>query len=146
MKILVDSREQAPLTFKVGEVVKAVEVRGLPWADYWCEIDGRELPVSFERKSIGDLFGTLTGGMERFKREIERARDMECAFYLAIEGTMSEVYAGYKHSTVPGERIIKTIMTLRVKYGVEPIFCNNREEMKAQIVETFSAIERNWRK
>ena len=145
--IIQDSREQQPLDFSIGKRVIRVEVKGMPWADYWGSTEeGIEFPISFERKNMGDLFQTLTSGMDRFKRELERASKMDCRVYLAIEGSLSDVYAGYEHSSVSGNQIVKTLMTLRVKYGVEPIFCNSTHEMKAQIIETFEAIERNYKK
>lgn len=147
MIIIQDSREQAPLEFKVGRLVKEVRVQGMPFADYWGQSDdGQEYPVVFERKSIGDLFGSLTGGMDRFKRMLERAKSVDVQVYLLIEAPIEKVYQGYEHSQVGGDQIVRTIFSLKVRHGLEPVFCNSRNEMKAHIVETYSAIERMWTK
>lgn len=147
MVIIQDTREQLPLDFKVGKLVKAVRVEGRPFGDYWGETDdGKEFPVVFERKGLGDLFGTLTSGMERFKRMLDKAALAEAQVYLLIEGSVETVYQGYEHSQVPGEVIMKTIFSLKVRHGLEPVFCNSRQEMKAHIVETYSALERCYSK
>lgn len=147
MIIKVDTREQIPLEFKIGEVIKEVRVETLPFADYWGESnEGKEYPIMFERKGLGDLYGTLTSGMSRFKRMLEKSAKMECQVYLLIESSLEQVYKGYEHSSVSGEQIVRTIFSLKVRHGLEPIFCNNRFEMKAHIVNTYSAIERNWKK
>lgn len=145
MIIIQDSREQTPLEFRVGGLVKEVRVQGMPFADYWGMADnGQEYPVVFERKSIGDLFGTLTGGMERFKRMLDKAEKVGVQVYLLIDGTLDQVYRGYEHSSVSGEQIVRTVFSLKVRRGLEPVFCGSKNEMKAQIVETYAAIERNW--
>ena len=147
MIIIQDSREQTPLEFVVGRAVREVRVQGMPFADYWGSDDeGKEFPVVFERKSIGDLFGTLTGGMERFKKMLDKAEVVGVQVYLLIDGTLEQVYQGYEHSSVPGEQIVRTIFSLKVRRGLEPIFCKSKLEMKAHIVETYQAIERNWSK
>lgn len=147
MKIVIDKREQLPLEFKIGDIIKEVIYESRPWADYWGMDDkGREYPISFERKSLGDLFGTLTSGMERFKKMLNKAQSMDCQVYLLIESNLERVLEGYEHSQVSGEQIMKTIFSLKVRHGLEPIFCNNRNEMKQHIVQTYLALERNWAK
>lgn len=103
------------------------------------------MPVCFERKSIGDLFGTLTNGHERFRKELDRAKENNFKIILIVEGTLSEVLAGYKHSSVKGSSILKTMFTLWMKYDLTPVFCPNRSEMKRFITETFEAIGRNFK-
>lgn len=153
MIIRVDTREQNPIKFDVSGSISRVDVSGLPFADYWAEWEpgsdkagyNCEMPVVFERKSIQDLFGTLTSGMERFKRELERAKENNFKVILIVEGTLSEVLAGTKYSQVKGESILKTMMTLWMKYDLVPVFCPNRSEMRRFMLETFEAIGRNFK-
>lgn len=146
MIITVDSREQRPLDFEVGGSVSRVIVDGLPFGDYWCSYEnGKEMPIAYERKSISDLYGTLTSGMERFKRELVRASENKFKLILAIEGTLSEVLVGSPHSEVKGETIMKTIHTLWVKYDLVPQFWPNRSEMKRGMLETWEAVGRNFK-
>lgn len=146
MVIVIDSREQVPLDFTVGGSVSRVETRGVPFGDYWCEFEGgQEMPICWERKSIPDLFGTLTSGMERFKREIARANENNFKMIIAIEGTLSEVLVGAPHSSVEGKTIVKTLNTLWVKYDVPHLYFPNRSEMKRQMIETWEAVGRAFK-
>ena len=69
MKILCDTREQAPYTFDRYQGV-TVERAALQTGDY--SLAGLHDHIGLERKSLDDLTGTLTKGRERFQRECER--------------------------------------------------------------------------
>ena len=146
MIILVDSREQAPLDFQVSGNVSKVETIGLLFGDYQAMLEnGTPVPIAFERKSAQDLFSTLTHGVDRFKREVERDNKHKFQLYLIIENSLSEILSGVGYSKVEPDSLVKTIFTFKVKYGIEPIFCNNRNEMKRYILETFEAFGRNFK-
>lgn len=146
LKIYIDKQEKIPLDFSVGGSVSNVDVTHLPFGDYWCSYEtGETMPIVFERKAFGDLFGTLSGGMERFKRELERAKQANFKLIIVIEGTLSEVLVGSPHSTVKGEQIVKTLNTLWVKYDIPHLYFPNRSEMKRQMIETWSAVGRNFK-
>ena len=122
-------------------------VDGLPFGDYACiGEDGTEIPIYFDRKTVADLFGTLGAGMERFKREITKATENGCQLILIVEGSMCDVIAGAEYSTISGDTTLKKMFSLFVRYGVIPVFCNNRSEMKRYIIEVFEAVGRNWKK
>jgi len=78
MRIVIDTREQAPWAWAPSDAV--TEIRALAAGDYAlaedCErVKGREtLAVRFaiERKSLDDFLGTISGGWERFQRELTR--------------------------------------------------------------------------
>lgn len=143
--LIVDSREQLPLEFKAG-VFDEIKVDGMPFGDYWCELDGKEVSLVFERKGIGDLFGTLTSGHDRFSKMLEKAKWAGAEVVLLIEGTMEDVFKGYKHSTVSGETILKTVFTNWVRHGLTPVFCPDRRSMARFIEESYAAIQRNYKK
>ena len=103
LRLIVDTREQKPLEFEEGDVFDEVVREGVPVADYWAELDGIQLPLVFERKAMGDLFGTMTKGYQRFKREIERGKEHKLQIVLLIEGSMRDVAKGYKHSKFEGK-------------------------------------------
>lgn len=145
LKLIVDSREQKPLEFREG-IFDKIEVEGMPVADYWCMVDEREVPLCFERKSLGDLFGTMTHGYERWKRQMKKAQDFGLQMILLIEGSMRDVGKGYEHSQFSGDSMLKKLAMLRVKYDLEYHFCNDRREMARHIEEMFSAVARNWEK
>lgn len=144
-KLIVDSREQLPLIpeFRPG-VFDSIEVKGMPFADYWLEIDGKEVPIMMERKGLGDLFGTMGQGYERFKVEMKKAKDMDCHMMLLVEGSMMDVWKGYEHSSISGDSMLKKLAMLRVRYDLEVHFFNTRREMARFIEEIYSAVVRNW--
>lgn len=129
MYILVDTREQKPLEFNPEEILS----QKLDIADYGAVKDGVYCPIYFERKSIADLFSTLTKGHERFKRELERAKRDNKKIILVIECNYSKLYKGIKWSKLKGSVIIKILMTMYHKYDLQHIFFKNREEMKDYI-------------
>lgn len=146
MKIKIDQQEKLPLDFTVGGSISEVTVTHLPIADYWASWeDGTEMPVIFERKTVADLFGTLTNGMERFKREIAKANENNIKLILIVEGSICDVLAGADYSSTAGKSILKTMFTLWLKYDVVPVFCNNRSEMKRFILETFESCGKNYK-
>lgn len=142
MVVIVDTREQRPLKFPKAITVKE---EALPFGDYAMELDtGQRIPVVFERKNLSDLFGTMSNGYPRFKQEFLAAQEAGVQLVLGIESTLSDVLDGVPYSGFGGESCIKKLMTLWVKYGLRPVFCQSRAELACYIVETFAAIERNW--
>jgi len=80
LEIKVDSREQKG--FILDKKIKT-EIKCLPFGDYTIERDNQI--VSIERKSQGDLIGTLGGGFDRFCREIQRAKDADKYIVVLVE-------------------------------------------------------------
>lgn len=144
MQILVDTREQDPLRFRKSPNVKGTVVRKLSVGDYSFECDGVsfEERIAFERKSASDLFGTLGSGMKRFKKEIERAAGMDY-FCIIVEEPFTNIlekkWDGAHRTKMKGHTIVKTLNTLKFKYGVNFVFTQNREESIKYIRETFKS-------
>jgi ERCC4-type nuclease len=148
-RLLVDTREQLPLSFNKDKFDIVNEA--VPFGDYWNEIpntDGTytQIPICFERKGIGDLFGTMGKGYERFKREMERCKEAKFHMILAVEGTVRDVHNGYKHSSIAGESMLKKLAMLRVRYDLEVLFFEDRKSMAKWIEEVFDAVHRNYTK
>ena len=144
MIIVADTREQKMLDFSGIEGVDKVEEMGLAFGDYTAIVHERPCPIIFERKGISDLFGTMTSGYQRFKREMARAKESNMKLILIIEGSYTDVYQGIAHSQFSGEAMMKKLATLYVKYDLEYIFCESRRVMARRIVDTFSAVERSF--
>jgi ERCC4-type nuclease len=64
--IITDSREQSPLVFQNLPSI----VAGLTTGDY--SVLGLEDDFCVERKTLPDLYGSLTSGRDRFMRELQR--------------------------------------------------------------------------
>lgn len=78
-KILIDTREQKPLSFKNSSLHK------LDVGDYG--VSGENFTYSFvDRKSFADFCGTLVSdNYERFRREIIRCKDQNCYLWVVVE-------------------------------------------------------------
>ena len=84
MNILIDTREQKPLSFPVSKSLK------LDFGDY--TVGGDDYSYTYiDRKSEADFCGTMTGGLERFKKELQRAREFNAFLYILIEGSVESV-------------------------------------------------------
>lgn len=130
MRIVIDTREQRPLIFPCDSIRKKLHV-----GDYGAEFGGVLHPLAFERKSIGDLFGTLTFGYDRFRREMLKAADLGVKLVIVVEASKERVLKGYHHSARDPESIIVQLETIRKKYNVETIFFPSRKAMANYILD-----------
>lgn len=143
INLIIDTREQQPLPFHPTGMIEGVKSKKLNCGDY--SIEGYENEIAVERKSPSDLFGTLGKGHTRFKKELQRAKDYDY-FAIIVETPFFDVYEkcfeGAEYSSMAGDVIIKQCFTIKFKYGVDVIFCNNRSEASAIIRQIF----RGWLK
>ncbi len=121
--ILIDSREQAPLTFPGFPTERAT----LCTADYSCICDGVDLRdvVAIERKSVSDLLGCVGSQRQRFERELCRLAQLRFRA-LVIEATLNEVVAGTVGRRLTSRQVVGSILAWTFKYGVAPIFAGDR--------------------
>ena len=131
--ITTDTREQLFLDFTKFRGVSSV--RGtLKTGDY--SIQGYEDQITFERKSVQDLVGTLTSGHTRFLREMERMRSFK-AKYILIEHTPDILYNycakhGWQRKF---NTIIQSLLAYACHYQCRVRFCKDREDMAEYIVK-----------
>lgn len=134
--LIQDSREQSPLVFKGKYIVQCMSV-----GDYGAKFSERyQYPLVFERKGKGDLFGTLSKGYERFKKEIRRAEEQGIKIVIAIEGTKERILRGYSHSKRNGCSIVLQLETIKERYRVDHIYFPSRISM-ANYIEKFYQVE-----
>ena len=126
--IYIDSREQMPLIIDYP-----TEVKGLKFGDY--AINDPENKCYIERKSISDFIGTMSGGYERFCREIERSIAAEANLIVLVERPLQEClsfqYLNYvsKKIKVTPEFVFFNVRELIQKYNnVQFLFVDGREE------------------
>ena len=122
LKMLIDTREQNPWSLE-------------------CETEGVKLPVGdyglpgfsdlnnprwiVERKSLGDLIGSLTQGRDRFMREIEKLRVFTFAA-IVIEARESDVERGEYRSEMPPQSVLQSIAAIQVRNGIHIIWAGDR--------------------
>lgn len=125
MRIIQDSREQAPYAFPASRYADvAVEAGALQTGDY--SLYGLTDRIAIERKSLSDLTGTLTSGRDRFQRECERGRGLEY-FGLVIEASMEDVRRHNYQSRMTPQSLLQTLAAYSVRYGLHIHWCGGRE-------------------
>lgn len=123
--VLRDSREKAGAGWKfrasancTGMITRKLETGDYSLADY-------EDVIMIERKTIGDLWGSLTHGRERFMREMDRAKEYPARF-LIIEGTVKDIMNGFRYSKVSPDFIFASLISLQIKYGIHVIYTHKQ--------------------
>lgn len=131
--IICDTREQNSLSFHGFRGVETVR-SGLKTGDY--SIEGYEDQITFERKSVQDLVGTLIGGHQRFLKEMERMQAFK-AKYILIEHTPAILFQYcMKHGWEKKfNTIIQSLLAYAHHYQVRVRFCKDREDMADYIVK-----------
>jgi hypothetical protein len=124
-QIIVDSREQKPFKFEGHTLIESK----LEYGDYSLHPNNK---LAIERKSLSDFYGTLSGGRERFEKEIERARKLEGYIVVVVESTVNNMmYQKQKFGKASGEFIAHNMRKLLRKYNnLQFVFCDGREEAR----------------
>ena len=138
MKIIVDTREQLPLSFTGHETIR----RKLYEGDY--NIAELEDKIVIERKTLQDLYGSIVQDHDRFKAEILRAKEKNKTFYIFLEGSLEEFYylkwstRDYNIKPLTLQRIIQT---MKERYNLTFVECKTRTEMSKKIIELMEEYE-----
>ena len=82
--IYVDTREQKPLKFNFN-----TQIQTLKYGDYAFSSAKKSASTYIERKSITDFIGTMSGGFERFKREVQRAKEDDSKLIVLVEESLN---------------------------------------------------------
>lgn len=124
-QIIVDSREQKPFHFEEHTLIESK----LEYGDYSLHPNNK---LAVERKSLSDLYGTLSGGRERFEREIQKAKKLEGYIVVVVESTLNNMmYQKQKFGKASGEFIAHNMRKLLRQYdNLQFVFCDGREEAK----------------
>lgn len=125
--IIIDSREQTPLSFPAG--VATVRL-GIPTGDY--SLEGFSDRVACERKSLSDMYACVGRERKRFERELARLAVMDYAA-VVIEATYAQVSAGCPRSEVPGAAAVGSLAAWSVRYRL-PVFYAGGPAGAAEIV------------
>lgn len=124
MKIVVDTREQAPFAFSGVQYQGAEVTTGtLDTGDY--SLAGLTDKVAVERKSLPDLVACLGRERERFERELLRARALE-SFAVVVEGTWEELARGQYRSKLNPAAACQSVCSFVARMGIPFLFCGLR--------------------
>ena len=123
--ILIDSREQTPLIFSYPNITAT-----LATGDY--SVAGLEDDFCVERKSLSDLYGSLTSGRDRFKRELQRMKAYPFARLLII-GSVHEIEQGSSRARgINPKAIIHSLHAIEAR-GVPVVFASSPSEASALV-------------
>lgn len=120
--ILIDGREKAPYTFAglradSRQLRRPLSVNArvcyLPTGDY--TIDGLDTQVACERKSLHDLYNTLSAHRERFEAELERLAAFQFAA-IVIEAEWSEILRGLDRPRLSPKSVYRSIIAWQVRH------------------------------
>lgn len=108
-------------------------------ADY--SIEGMELDVQIERKSVSDLFSTLGERRDKFECEIKRLNE-DCRFAaVVVEGGWDAITLWRNHGPKP-QSVIGTILAWMTRYPrCHWLICPSRSAAERL---TFRLLERVW--
>jgi ERCC4-type nuclease len=109
----------------------------LLWGDY--SLAGFEKQAVIERKTLADLFGTLTHGRERFAEEMEAIAQYSFAA-VVVEANEEDIWRR-PPSQASSKSIHRTVIAYRVRYPVQWVFAADREFAEKT---SFRLLERFW--
>jgi ERCC4-type nuclease len=119
-----------------GQLGVRVRSHNLLWGDY--SLDGFELAAVVERKTLGDLFGTLTEGRDRFEEEMRALAAYRFAA-VVVEAHETDIFTRPPSQASP-KSIHRTVCAFRVRY--RPVqWCFAGERVFAEKL-TFRLLER----
>lgn len=136
LDIIQDTREQRPLSLDCKIIRSA-----LLFGDYTCKNSYNKIFI--ERKSMCDLAGTLSGGYERFQREIERSLEISANLIVLVEedinGFLSIGFSPHtKHIRATPEFLGHRIKEILNKYpSVQFLFVDGRREAARVLQKIF---------
>jgi DNA excision repair protein ERCC-4 len=129
--IVVDSREQTPLTFKRLQAIRGTLTTG----DY--SIAGLTELFAVERKSTSDLASCCCGSnRQRFERELHRLRGFRFK-RLLIVGSRTEIERGTYRSNVRPRSVLASLSAWEMRFDIPTAF-EPDPEAAAQRVESWS--------
>lgn len=140
--IIVDSREKPKAITKILDYFEHVgikyEVSKMLFGDY---MDYNHPNIVIDRKqNIAEFARNCTAEHERFKREMERARDAGATLYILIEqnsyfdrGERIRVKEpidllrwSNRHTIVTGEKVYRVLVSWMAKYPIKVVFCSKQ--------------------
>lgn len=141
--IIVDTREQKPIKFDNSISNK------LDFGDYTAS--GKFYSKTFvDRKSEADFKSTFSGGIDRFRREIDRCKDFNSYLFVVVESTIEQIKLN-NYKKFRGNRRINldyvwhNVKDIMMDYdNVQFVFTGGRNEMKDVISKILYFGDKLW--
>lgn len=140
MQIITDTREQLPYWTE--------HVQTLIVGDYTTKKLLNRFHI--ERKSLIDLYGTLTSGNQRFKYELFRAAYNNIAIEVFVEGTYSDFvnkrFPKGNERKFTTEGLKRLITTFEKKYHLPFYWAKNRRDCIKMVQNRLKLKEKEFKK
>ncbi len=137
MKIITDTREQKPLFKKT--IFRKLEV-----GDYTTT--KLENKFHIERKSLSDLYGTLTVGNTRFKYELFRAEHFRIKMEVFIEGSFDDFinkrFPKGEERKFTSQGLERLVKTFERKYFLKFVWCKTRKNCVSSVEKRLFEIDK----
>ena len=141
LRIVVDSREQAPFRFTGLPV--AVSVGALEAGDY--SVAGFTRRIAVERKELQDLVGCLSRERGRFERELARLRGYDAAA-VVVESPAVALRTGRYLGRLDAGAAWQSVLAFSMRYRIPFIFCADRADAEAVTFDLLRHYARDrWR-
>ena len=134
--IAIDTREQLPFEFSEGVPVERVT---LATGDY--SIVGLEEQVSFERKSLDDLVGSVIHDKKRFAAELARMAPMKYRA-VVVEATVADLLNHRYRSEAHPKAVLAAVNAIFVHYRVPVLFLGDRPHARLFLEDLLTRIAR----
>jgi len=123
MKIMIDTREQAPYLFE--GFACSTEPATLESGDY--SLPGFTDRVAIERKALDDLIACLMGpNRERFEKELRRLARYDLAA-VVVESSLEDISRGRYKSEMKPQAALQSILAFMARYRVPFVFAGGRK-------------------
>lgn len=136
--LIEDTREQRPL-----KLARAARSEALNVGDY-AIAPPYDKGIRIERKSLNDMTGTLSKGLDRFDRELARAQEANLYVVMMVETNITEALSfdylpHMRWVKASAAHIFKNLRDLLIKYPLhfQCVFVDGREEMARAVVRIF---------
>jgi len=124
VRVIVDSREQAPFSFRGPRYEGVtVEVGTLGVGDY--SLAGLADKVAVERKELSDLVACLGRERERFERELARGAALD-AFCVVVEASWADLAGGQYRSRLNPHAACQSVLAFAGRYRLPFFFAGSR--------------------
>lgn len=127
-RILIDTREQAPLRFSANV---DTEIASLETGDY--SIAGHTARVRLERKSVPDFVACVGPERERFLEQMQRLAKYDVRA-LVIEGSWEQLSAGAYRSNTRPQSVTGTLLAIVTDYSI-PVLLAGDARGAAEVIE-----------
>lgn len=122
LEILIDTREQQPLNFP-----KYIDCK-LDFGDYTA--GGEKYSKTFvDRKAVGDFCSTFSGGIERFKREMDRCVEFNSYMFIVVESSVDKINSENKKFVKNLSYVWHNVKQVMLEYpnNVQFVFAHSRK-------------------